>query len=318
MKRYQQILAAVLVVQIILGVVTFWPRSADTREGKPVFEGLTAEEIVALTITDDQSTNISLRKVDGAWVLPDADNYPALETKITPVLEKLLKLNTGNLVARTDTSHKALKVGGDSYLRRVDIETADGTEYVLYLGTAPRYTATHFRVAGEVETYLTSDLSTWELNTAASGWIDAVYVSIDKATLSEIVLENAQGTFTLLKAGETWTLAGAAEGDVIAQGKVDDIVNKATQMSMQEPLGNIDDPAYGLDAPRATVTLKTADGGVTTLRVGGQLAGSTNYIVKSSESAYYVVVAEFSVKSLVENAYEDFLQVPTPTPAPAP
>ena len=87
---------------------------------------------------------------------------------------------------------------------------------------------------------------------------------------------------------------------------------------MQEPLGSTDEAAYGFDAPRATITLKTADGGVSTLHVGGQLAGGTNYIIKSSESAYYVVVAEFSVKSLVENAYEDFVQQPTPTPAPEP
>ena len=318
MKRYQQILAAVLVVQIVLGVITFWPRSADMGTGAPIFKDLTVEDITTLTIADDQGKSINLRKVDGAWVLPGADDYPAQEAKITPVLENVLKLNTASLVARTDTSHKALQVDSDNYLRRIDIETADGTDYVVYLGSAPRYTATHFRVAGQMETYLTTDLSTWELNTAASAWIDAVYVSIDKTTLSEVVLENAQGTFTLLNSGETWTLSNVAEGDIIAQGKVDDIVSKATQLSMLEPLGSTDEPAYSLSAPRATVTLKTTDGGVYTLRIGGQIAGSTNYIVKSSESPYYVVAAEFSVKSLVENAYADFIQTPTPTPAPAP
>lgn len=318
MKRYQQILAGLLIVQIIVAVVTFWPKPAVTAEGEPVFPDLKSEDIVALTITDDQDKTISLRNVDGAWVLPDAGNYPAQASKVTPVLEKITKLNTGNLVARTEVSQKPLRVTGDDYLRRVDFETADGATHTVYLGTAPRYTATHFRVAGQVETYLTSELSTWELNTTASGWIDPTYVTIDKTTLSEIVLENANGTFTLVKNGDTWTLADLAEGDVVAQGKVDDVVNKATQITMQEPLGTTEEAAYGFDAPRATVTLKTADGGVTTLRVGGQLAETKNYIVKSSESPYYVVVAEFSVKSLVEDAYADFIQQPTPTPTPAP
>ena len=318
MKRYQQILAGLLVVQIILGAITFWPKSAATSEGDPVFPDLATEDVVALTITDDQGKTISLRKVDAAWVLPDAGDFPAQESKITPVLEKITKLNTANLVARTDVSQKPLRVTGDDYLRRVDFETVDGATHTLYLGTAPRYTATHFRVAGQVETYLTTELSTWELNTAASVWIDTVYVTIDKTTLSEIVLENANGTFTLVNSDDNWTLADLVEGDVIAQGKVEDVVNKATQITMQEPLGTADEAAYGFDAPRATVTLKATDGSVTTLRVGGQFADTSNYIVKSSSSPYYVAVAEFSVKSLVEDTYEDFVQQPTPTPAPAP
>jgi hypothetical protein len=318
MKRHQQILAGLLIIQIVLAAITFWPKSAATSGGKPVFVDLSTDDVVALAITDDLDTRISLRKVDGEWVLPDAGNYPAQAAKITPVLEKLAKLNTGNLVTRTDTSHKALQVAGDDFVRRIDVEIADGTTATVYLGSAPRYTATHFRVYGQVETYLTTDFSTWDLNTSAASWIDTAYVTIDAATLTEIVLENANGAFTLVKSGEEWLLAELADGDVIAPGKVNDVVSKVTRVTMQRPLGTEEESAYGFSAPAATVTLKTGDGGVYTLRIGGQLAGETNYIVKSSESAYYVVVAEFNVKPLVENAYADFIQEPTPTPAPAP
>lgn len=318
MKHHQQILLGLLIVQIVLAAVAFWPKSAATSEGKPIFVDFKTDDVVALTITDEQDARINLRKVDGAWVLPDAGDYSAQATKITPVLEKLAKLNTASLVTRTDTSHKALRVAGDDFVRRIDVEMADGTTHTVYLGSAPRYTATHFRVAGQVETYLTTDFSTWDLNTAVASWIDTAYVTIDANTLTEIILENANGTFTLVKSGEEWLLAELAEGDVIAPGKVNDVVGKVTRVTMQHPLGTAEESAYGFDAPGATVTLKTGDGGVYTLRVGAQLSGETNYIVKSSESAYYVAVAEFGVKPLIENAYADFIQEPTPTPAPAP
>ena len=152
MKRHQQILAAVLVLQIILSIVTFWPRTASGEGGKPAIPDLQVKDIAALTITNDQHTTISLRKVEDEWGLTDADQYPAKSAEIEALLEQLTQLDTGNLVASTDTSHRQLQVAGDSYLRRVDLELTDGTKYTIYFGSAPRYTATHFRVAGQVET----------------------------------------------------------------------------------------------------------------------------------------------------------------------
>jgi hypothetical protein len=60
------------------------------------------------------------------------------------------------------------------------------------------------------------------------------------------------------------------------------------------------------------VTLETADRTVT-LRMGAKDADAGSYVVKSSESPYYVQVAEVSLRALVENARDAFLQEP-PTP----
>jgi hypothetical protein len=69
-----------------------------------------------------------------------------------------------------------------------------------------------------------------------------------------------------------------------------------------------------MDEPSAVATIETADRTVT-LRIGAQDPEDNSYVAISSESPYYVRVAEFSVQNLVENAREDFLEVPTtPTP----
>lgn len=310
MKRHQQILLGVLVIQVVLSAVVFWPRPAATVSGEPLFPDVEADDIVALTIVDNTGAQIDLAKVDDAWVFAEADNYPAQEGAITPILEKLAGVSSDTVVARTEVSHVQLEVANDAFQRRIDFETADGELYTLYLGTAPRYTATHFRVAGNPETYLTTDLSTWEFATTASTWADTSYVSIDQATVTTAVLENAAGTFVLVKDGENWTLADLAEDETVKTTETNVIVRNAANLNLQTPLGTEALPSYGMDDPNAVVTLTTTDGEEHTLTVGAKNDADNTYVVKSSDSDYYVRVASFSVSAMVDKTREDFIELP--------
>ena len=46
---------------------------------------MSRKPVVALTITDDLNKRISLHKINGEWVLPDASDHLAQAAKITPV-----------------------------------------------------------------------------------------------------------------------------------------------------------------------------------------------------------------------------------------
>ncbi len=327
MKRTQQILLGVLALQIILSVVVFWPREAALVSGELLFPDLAAEDIVALTIEDNTGEQIVLRKVEGAWVMSEAGDYPAQEANIMPVLEKLAALSAGSVVARTEASHTQLQVSEDTFQRRVDFETANGKTYTVYLGSAPRYTATHFRIQGESETYLTSDLSVWDVNVAVSGWADTSYISIDLATVTDVTLENANGTFVFVKDEDSWTLADLQAGEAIEPAQTSAVVRAATSLSFMAPLGTSANPAYGLDRPGALAIVTTDDGQTHTLAVAADPQDDDSYVVKSSDSDTYVRVAGYNVTSLLDKAREDFLaepvtpdavgpDAPTPTPAP--
>jgi hypothetical protein len=313
MKRHQQILLGALVLQVALIAVVFWPRSVVSVSDAPLFPELGAEDIVGLTIVDNEGGRLVLRKVEGAWALPEAGNYPVNESSVTPLLEKLMALSASTVVARTDASHRQLQVADDAFQRRLDLETQSGVTHTIYLGTAPRYTATHFRAAGRPETYLTTDLSTWEFITRPSSWIDTSYISINQENVTGVTLENANGTFMLVKSGEDWTLADLQEDEVIAPGKTNAIVRNATTLALSVPLGTTDEPSYSMASPSAVVTVQTEDGTVHTLTVGARIADDSTYVVKASDSPYYVRVAEFNVSAMVENDRDDFL-TPPPTP----
>ncbi len=319
MKRQHQILAGVLIVQILISVWVFWPEAAVTGAGEPVFPDLAADDVIGLRITDDAGSEIALQKTEAGWVLSGAGDYPALEGSITPVLEKIAGLQTGSLVTRSDTSHKQLQVAEDDFVRRILIETADGETHTLYLGSAPRYTATHFRVAGDANTYLTTDLSTWELNVQPNQWVDTTYTEVDQETVISVVIENGQGTFTLVRddTGDNWTLADLGEDEEVATSSTNAVVRNVTGMTLSAPLGEEEQPAYGMDAPNATVSIETPEG-TQTIVVGAKDEESGGYVVKSSESPYYVRVAEYTVSAVVENAREDFLVEPEPTATPEP
>ena len=281
---------------------------------EPLFLELEASDIVALTITDADDNSIQLQ-VSGDWVLPDADDYPAQADKITPLLEKIVGLTTGRLVTRTDASHKRLQVSPDDFVHRIDFETADGTKRTLYLGSSPKYGSTHFRVEGQSETYLTSELSTWEAKAEAASWVDTAYLSVHQDDITKLTLENANGTFTFTKDDEgTWTMSGLAVDETLDEAKVTSLIGQAAPVNMIEPLGKEEQAAYGMDEPNAVVTVETGDKTIT-LRVGAKEPDANRYVVISSESPYYVRVYEYSVKDFVEKTRDDFLQLP-PTPTP--
>ncbi len=319
MNRRNQILTGILVLQLILGLVVLWPRStASGGEGESLFPGVEASDILALTLTGAGSERLKLARYDGQWVLPEADDYPCLKDKVPLLLDKLLQLRTDRLVTQTEASHKRLKVAGDEYERLVEFELADGSHHRLYLGSSPSYGVSHIRADDQAEVYLASALSAADVAVQPSSWVERAYLDVPVDQNVALTLENEQGRFEFAKEGESWSLKDLAIGETLDEASVKTLVNKARYATLLRPLGKERQPSYGLDEPRAVVTLQThgEEGDKTyTLWVGAQDPADSSYVVKSSESDYYVRVSEYAVKDLVEKGREDFLQqAPTPTP----
>ncbi len=308
MKRTHRILAVFLAVQIVLSVLVFWPRAAATGDAAPLLPDLAAEEVVAITITDETGASVELRREGAGWVLADAGDYPVQPNTVEPVLESLVALETGRAVAESASSHARLQVAAEDYVRRVVLETQGGATQTLYFGSAPQYTATHVRLEGQNETYLTQEISTWKIEATAASWIDTAYVSLDPASVQQVTLENAQGTFAFIREGEAWTLRGLRTGEETAAGQVQTVVGRATSLQMVRPLGTEALEEYGMADPAAVIRITTEDGERHTLTIGAQDPETKGYVAKYSESPYYVRVAGLTAQPLVENARSDFIQ----------
>ncbi len=330
MNRRNQILAAILALQLVAVAIVIWPRPATSDgDGEALLPGLETDRIVALTVTGGEDESIQLAKSSGEWVLPEADDYPALADKVTPLLTKIVGLKTDRLVTETSSSHKRLKVADDEFERRIEIELADGTRHRLYVGTSPTIGVAHVRAAGADEVYLTSDLSAQDAGFEASAYVDRVYFSVPREEVTSITLENANGRFELQRTvsesegvtADQWSLAGLGPDETLSQANVKVLFNRAVSVAMLRPLGTEDKTEYGLQNPTAVLTVKTRGDGerdrIYTLYVGAKEESGNTYVVTSSGSPYYVRVSEFTVKEFVEKTRDDLLELP-PTPTPAP
>jgi len=323
--RQNQVLAAILAIQLVLVAIVYWPRSPSrASEGEAFFSEL--DQVVRLTIRDGEGVEIALHQSDTGWVLPEADDYPCQETKVSEFLDKVAELKTDRLVTQTETSHKRLKVSEQDFERAIVLEWADGTSHKLYLGNSPSYQVVHARADAQDEVYLVSGLSTVDVGTAPSAWIDTLYFSVPQDQIVAFTLENANGHFefarTATEDDATWTMNDLAADETLSQNNVTSLVNRIVSLRMLGPLGREEQETYGIKTPSALVTVQTRDEGGASqtylLRVGAKSDEDNSYVVISSRSPYYVRASEYAVRDLVEKTRQDFLELPsTPTPEPA-
>ncbi len=318
MNKWQRILIIALGVQLALGVFVFWPRPVASSAGQPLLANLKTSDVTGLTVTDDKGVTTRLAKQGDAWTAPDAADYPADAAKITPVLDKLAGLKTGKPVATTTNSQPQLQVTDNKFVRKVELRKADGTTQTVFLGTPAGGQSVHVRLGGKNEVYIASGLNTWEVNADLLSWVNPMYLTANANDVTSLALKNKNGEFTLTKDAQgAWQLGGLASGETLDANKATSLVTSATSVRMIKPLGKSEDVAWGLKQPAAVVTLQVKSGDqlkTITLTVGNQDASDKSYVVKSSESEYYVRVADYAVQDFVSRDKAGFLTA-TPTPA---
>lgn len=319
MNRRNQILAGLLVAQVIIGLlVVALPSQAAAPAFKPMLEQLSAADITGLTIREQPDKQIRMVKQDGAWVLPDIEGFPVNESKVNDLLDKLLSIQVGKPVATTAASHARLQVAENNFTRRVDLTTGKG-ERTLFFGNA-RGGSSHVRAGDAGDVYLTTKLATFDIASDLPSWINTLYFTTTQPAVGNVALTNITGTLTFRRAStDTWTLDGLAAGETFKPDRLDTILSRLSSLYMARPLGKTARPEYGLDKPTATITL-TLKSDLSSLKplvlkIGAKDEKDNTYVVKSSESPWYVKVNSFNVEDIVNARREDFL-APPPTATP--
>lgn len=319
-RMTNRVLAAALVLQVALVAFVFWPES--TPEAGPIFPDVEAGSITRVKITGPDGGTIEVARGSDGCVLPQADNYPCRTDRLNNLLDTLGGLVADNVVTRTASSHLRLRVSPSRFERLVEFETNAGKTYKLYLGSALTVSASHVRADGRDEVYKVSELTTSDAPVNSLGWIETEYLFVPQSFLTSVSIDNSLGQLELSRDQDrTWTVKGIEEGEELDQARVNSLLTRAASVSMREPLGRQVIEEYGFGSPTGTYTLESRNDAGTaatvTLTVGAAVQGG--YVVKSSESDYYVLVADFEVDDMLQADREYVLKPPpTPTPEPAP
>ncbi|MEZ4866541.1 MAG: DUF4340 domain-containing protein [Caldilineaceae bacterium] len=318
MTRTNQILSGILVAQLAIIAFLFWPGRGASAAVTKLYTGVTLDDIQSMTVSSTDKSITITRGGDG-WVLPEAEDYPVQAVQASDTISKVLNIDTRRLVASNSTSHKRLEVADDNFVNKVELTTKDGKTLTLYVGSSPSFRSTNVRTGDSDNVYLTSSLASSDLHTDYGSWVNTTYVAIPTTDVQAVTVQNANATLDFTKVStDTWTLADLAADETFNQNNLSSLLTRLTGLNMVKPLGKTAKPEYGMDALQATITVQSQPAGgqakTTTLLIGAQLPESKNYVLKSSESDYYVEVASFSVENFVNRGRSDYLQAP-PTPA---
>lgn len=328
MSKSNRILAVLLVVQaaLILGMRLIDEQPTTTRLAA-VFEGFDPEKVTQISIAGmapegqgvdaKPAPSVELAKDGSQWGISAADGYPADQKKVSEFLTKIGKLKSRGAVVTRSVYHRKLEVSDDKYQRMATL-THDGKELKFFLGTSPGFKNVHLRVAGKDDVVVVADLTTWEVGDKASDWIDRAYAKVPESDIWSMKLQNAKGTIQMDKASEgQWAVLGVTEP--LKKSAIDDLLRKASGLTVEEPVGVAEKPEYGFDAPLATITLVTGTSTIAgampketttrTLKVGRKLEKDNRYYAKASTAKHVVQVAGWGVDSLLSKTAKDLVEV---------
>lgn len=314
-KNINRILSILLIGQLALIAIFYWPGKEKKTAPTELVTGLNAESVRELTITDDEGKTLALAKDNaGQWQVTSATPLPlpADGKQMERTIASLTSLQSQRLVTRTRASHVRLLVDDRVFSRKITLRGEKDKSSTLFLGTTPGQQTTHVRAQGSDDVYLARGISAWELITEQDSWIAKEYVAIDREKLQEVRLTNGHGSLTLIREQGNWRLAGADEASsAVAEDAVDALLQRATRLTLHEYLGK-DKPTDALDA--ATLTL-VAEGQTVTVDIGSGRKDYDNFhVIKSSASPFYVTVSDYQIKPLLDMTKEGLAAPKKPEP----
>lgn len=315
MSKIQKILSGVVVLQILLAAAVFYAQRPIQAEASMLMEGYDPEAITKVSITDAEGKQVVFQRQNGMWVLPENGDFPLMGSGLEDVLENAGMINTNRLVASNSTSHNRLQVEADNFQRKLVLETSDGQQTILYLGSSPAASSTHIRLEGENNVYLTNAVSAFQLNTSLSSWIDINYLQLSAAQLQSIQIQTADENYAfVVDADGNWTTSQVPEGQVFDSNKWNNLLTSLTMIRMSEPVGKEIRPEYGLDSPSASVVYvyMGEDGSEQTdqLIIGSPTLDGLGYYAKLDSAEYIIKLNKAAAEKITLLTPEAFSSSP--------
>jgi hypothetical protein len=315
MNKTQKILLGVLITQLLLVALVFWPKEKTVENRDPVFGDRTAEEVTQFSIADSNGNEVTVLKDGENWILPDPEGYPVDSAKVDTMLKSLFNVQYGRFVAENKSSHDRLEVGTEKFNRRILLTFRSGESQTIYVGSTPTTASTNFRMEGDDNVYLSDQLNSNSYGSTKVSWINTALVRVTADTVNAMQLTNANGTYNFSKTEDnTWTIDGLQEGEDANSQAITTLVNRATGLTITEPLGKTKEADFGFSTPTATMVLSVtdSDGNPQQLKLtfGTVDPETSQVVVDSSAWEYYVKVNGAGITEILESSAIDFISVP--------
>ena len=254
------------------------------------------------------------------------------------LLDKLSDIEIRRAVIRSASNHEPVKVADDTYERRITLTDSDGDTLArLFVAGGSRGSSAYLRLEGEDEVYEVDSMTPWDVKSRSSSWVENSYVNLEvddvksfTATIGkdkkifafekreqpkETKEADAPKEDGTVKPGEAvkpaepetemvWWLTSPVEAKA-KKTEVEGLLRKVCKVNLSDIVGRKQPADGGLDVPAATYSIKMNDGTTAGLTIGTKAEDSSDFVIKSSGSEYYVKVSEWSIKDTLEPKLED-------------
>jgi hypothetical protein len=284
---------------------------ASERDQKDKVFALEADRIEELTVRSETGETTRLRKAEDGWQVVDPVGTPADESEVSGITSNLASLEIQRVVEEQPADLAqfglespriavAFKTAGDEPRRELLLGDRTATGGDMYARVADEDRV--FLVAGYLDT--TFNRSTFDLR-------DKTILRFDRDQIDAVEVATASSRVSLSKADVEWKMTHPwqARGDY---GTVEGLLGRLHTGQMRNIVAQEADdlPQYGLDRPKATVTLTSASA-QTTLLVGGEAEDGAVYARDLSRPMVFTIdasLAEDLEKPAVEYRRKDLFE----------
>ena len=281
------ILTGILAVQVLVVGIVF-AFQFQTPEKPGLFLEFDPSMVDALSVVTPEET-IELRKLEDQWQL--SERFPADQTKVEKLIEKLADLDAGWPVATSGSTAERFEVTSDNFQKHVTLKSKDDVVAEFYLGTSPGYQRVHARTDGPVHSV---KLSNYEFGSNASAWLNKQLLR-PEGRLGRI---EKTGEFVLTQGDEGWSADLEGELDVSQVNAFAERFSNLTVFEINEAVLPSDPKSsYTLldEAGEMTIDLyfveEDEDWVAVSSRVEGQFGIST-YIAEDMNKDFADLIAE--------------------------
>jgi len=213
MNNRLTLLAVLLAVQLLIIAGVSLGRGGP-EEGSSLVS-LDTASVTRLEITDGEGATVTLDKTADGWRVNG--ELRADSGKIDELLDKFAGFTNLWPVATTSGSQSRFEVSEDKFQRRLEIDTADGSKDVIYLGTSPGYRRVQARNADSDEVF-SIEFANYEVPTTVGEWVDKT--QLQGEGLTSVSLDD---TWRLEKRDDLWLLDGEPANQDAANALVERI-----------------------------------------------------------------------------------------------
>ncbi len=308
--RHRNALIALLLAQVVLITLTWWPGDPSASLPQPLFTlaPLSVEQIRIVTPPNEdgaEGNEVILSREGERWKLESAGGYPAQAEKVSGLLDSLVAIRVRDPVATKPSRHNQLHVGDQDHGKRISLKTTDD-RIELVIGAAGN-DRIHVRKADRDEVYAARGITEWSIRGDDKGYYDPEFVQFDITGLKSMEVENAHGVLHFERDEGGWQLLELPAESALDNDAVTAFIAGLNGLNIVEPVGAGVEPRHGFE--NGVEVRWTLDSGE--LSSGGSYQigarhGEESFLTRA-DAGYVVKIANVRLDPIREARLSDFL-----------